>query len=189
MTDGGTTMSARAHDPAQVHAQAQLRLRQPRHRADPRAWRWWTAQAWAVFSGPALLVAATLFVLALLFFPGALGWLGPLLLAVLVAPALVYAGVMPAMRRRVHAWELGGQAVYAVSGWYWQKHRITPLSRVQTVDTVHGPLQRMFGLATVTVTTASTAGDVRIAGLAAAEAGELARRIGAAAQLTPGDAA
>lgn len=139
-------------------------------------------------SGPMLLVAASLFVLSLLFFPGALPWLGPLL-AVLTVGALGYLLVMPRWRYRVHAWELGEHAVYAASGWFWQKRRITPLSRVQTVDTVRGPIQQAFGLATVTVTTASSAGSVKIAGLSAADAETLARRISDAAQLVPGDAA
>ncbi|MBL1098080.1 PH domain-containing protein [Streptomyces coffeae] len=164
-------------------------LRPPHHRVDPRARRWWTVQALLVLSGPALLTALALTVLSLLFFPGALPWLGPLLLAVLVLPALGYLWFMPKWRYAVHAWELGDRAVYAAGGWFWRTRRIAPLSRVQTVDTVRGPVQRAFGLATVTVTTASTAGDIRIAGLSDADAEELSRRIGEAAQLVPGDAA
>ncbi|MET7937522.1 PH domain-containing protein [Streptomyces sp. NPDC005322] len=164
-------------------------LRPPRHRVDPRARRWWTVQAMVVFSGPALLIAIALLVLSLLFFPGALPWLGPLLLVTLVLPALGYLWCMPRWRYAVHAWELGERAVYAAGGWFWRTRRIAPLSRVQTVDTARGPIQRAFGLATVTVTTASTAGDIRIAGLSDADAEELSRRIGEAAQLVPGDAA
>lgn len=164
-------------------------LRPPRHRVDPRARAWWTRQALLTLSGPLLLTALALAVLCVLFFPGALPWLGPLLLAVLVLPALGYLLVMPRLRYTVHAWELGERAVYAAGGWLWQQRRIAPLSRVQTVDTVRGPLQRRYGLATVTVTTASTAGDIKIAGLSDADAEELSRRIGEAAQDVPGDAA
>ncbi|ARF58556.1 PH domain-containing protein [Streptomyces gilvosporeus] len=164
-------------------------LRPPRHRVDPRARRWWTMQALLAVSGPMLLTALVPAVLSALFFPGALPWLGPLLLVVLVLPALGYLVAMPRWRYAVHAWELGERAVYAAGGWIWQKRRIAPLSRVQTVDTVRGPLQRRYGLATVTVTTASTAGDITIAGLSDADAEELSRRIGEAAQDVPGDAA
>ncbi|NBE53126.1 PH domain-containing protein [Streptomyces boluensis] len=166
-----------------------VRLRPPRHRVDPRARRWWTAQALLTVSGPALLTAVALLVLALLFFAGALPWLAPLILGVLVLPAVGYLVAMPRLRHAVHAWELGDAAVYAASGWCWHRRRIAPLSRVQTVDTVRGPVQRRYGLATVTVTTASTAGDIRIAGLSEADAEELSRRIGHAAQAVPGDAA
>ena len=57
------------------------------------------------------------------------------------------------------------QAVYTRTGWLVQERRIAPISRVQTVDTQRGPLDRLFGLANVTVTTASSAGAVRIVAL------------------------
>jgi len=163
-------------------------LRPPRHRVDPRAGRWWTVQALLTVSGPLLLTAGTLLFLSVLFFPGALPWLAPLLLGTLVLPAVGYLLAMPRTRLRVHAWELGESAVYAAGGWWWHQRRIAPLSRVQTVDTIRGPIQRAFGLATVTVTTASTAGDVKISGLADADARLLAERIADAARLVPEDA-
>ncbi|MFD3516036.1 PH domain-containing protein [Streptomyces sp. NPDC058657] len=154
----------------------------------PLARNWWTLQAFLTVSGPTLLTALTLAVASWLFFPGALPWLGPLLLVALVLPALAYLLLMPRLRYAVHAWELGSQSVYAVSGWLWHKRRIAPLSRVQTVDTVRGPLQQRYGLTTLTVTTASTAGDIRISGLSDADADELSRLIGRAAEAVPGDA-
>ncbi|MFE7776373.1 PH domain-containing protein [Streptomyces sp. NPDC057445] len=163
-------------------------LRPPRFGVDPRARRWWTMQALLSVSGPVLLVALTLATLSALFFAGALPWLGPLLLVTLVVPALVYMTVMPRLRCAVHGWELGTYAVYSARGWLWQQRRIAPLSRVQTVDTVRGPVQRRYGLATLTVTTASTAGDIRISGLSEADAEELSRRIGEAAQAVQGEA-
>lgn len=45
------------------------------------------------------------------------------------------------------------------------EQRIAPISRVQTVDTERGALSRLFGLSTVTVTTASAKGELRIEGL------------------------
>ncbi|MEU4210552.1 PH domain-containing protein [Streptomyces sp. NPDC026206] len=167
----------------------QPRLRPPRHRVDPRARRWWAAQAWLTVSGPLLLTALALLLLSALLFPGALPWLAPTAGVVLVLPALGYALVMPAQRCRVHAWELGETAVHAADGWFFRRRRIAPLSRVQTVDIRRGPLQRRYGLATVTVTTASTAGDVTIAGVCDEVARELAERVAAAARLLPGDAA
>ena len=48
----------------------------------------------------------------------------------------------------------------------WCRNAASPRSsRVQTVDTYRGPLDRLFGLANVTVTTASSAGAVRIVAL------------------------
>ena len=82
--------------------------------------------------------------------------------AVLVAAHL---GVVPIWRYRVHRWEISPQAVFTRTGWLVQERRIAPISRVQTVDTHRGPLDRMFGLANVTVTTASSAGAVHIVAL------------------------
>lgn len=73
--------------------------------------------------------------------------------------------VVPIWRYRVHRWEIGEQAVYTRTGWLVQERRIAPISRVQTVDTYRGPVDRLFGLANVTVTTASSAGAVRIVAL------------------------
>ncbi|MER5886646.1 PH domain-containing protein [Streptomyces sp. NPDC001941] len=164
------------------------RLRDPRHRVDPRARRWWSAQAFLTVSGPLLLAALALLLSSVLFFPGALPWLAPLIALTLIAPALTYQLLMPRRRYAVHAWELGQDSVYASGGWFWHKRRIAPLSRVQTVDTVRGPVQRRFGLATLTVTTASTAGNIKISGLSDATAEALSRLIGEAAQTVPGDA-
>jgi membrane protein YdbS with pleckstrin-like domain len=94
-----------------------------------------------------------------------LAWLHVTAAAVTVAAVVLYVVVAPLWRYRVHRWEIGAQAVYTRTGWLVQERRIAPISRVQTVDTQRGPLDRLFGLATVTVTTASSAGAVRIIAL------------------------
>lgn len=98
--------------------------------------------------------------------------------AATVPGALFFVLVVPFWRYRVHRWEVGAQAVYTRTGWLVEERRIAPISRVQTVDTQRGPLDRLFGLANVTVTTASSAGAVQIVALDA----DVADRI--AAQLT-----
>ena len=103
-----------------------------------------------------------------------LGWLH----GVAVLGVVTFVVVAPLWRYRVHRWEIGPQAVYTRSGWLVQERRIAPISRVQTVDTHRGPIDRLFGLADVTVTTASSAGAVRIVALDS----DVADRI--AAQLT-----
>lgn len=113
-------------------------------------------------------------------------WLG-LSLAIVGALGLAYTAVMPGWRYRVHRWEATDNAVHARSGWFWQRSRIAPLARVQTVDTVSGPVQRLFGLAGLVVTTASAAGPVRIQGLDRAVADELAETLSVRAQARPGD--
>lgn len=65
---------------------------------------------------------------------------------------------------------------------------MAPLSRIQTVDTQRGPLQRALGLSSVTITTASAAGALTIVGLDQTVAEEVVERLTAITQATPGDA-
>jgi uncharacterized protein len=106
-----------------------------------------------------------------------LAWLHLLVAVGTVLGAAVSLAVVPLWRYRVHRWEIGPQAVYTRTGWLVQERRIAPISRVQTVDTYRGPLDRMFGLANVTVTTASSAGAVHIAALDAAVADQIAAQL------------
>ncbi|MGH3824173.1 MAG: PH domain-containing protein [Pseudonocardiaceae bacterium] len=168
--------------PVQPGLQEPLRLRPPRHRVSPRAITWWTTQA-------AIQVAAVLIplALALLLWADARPWLIPSTAAVTVI-GVGYLLVMPRWRFRVHRWETTEDAVYTSAGWINQEWRVAPMSRIQTIDTERGPLQQLFGLATVTVTTASAAGALRLAGLDRAVADDLVEQLTETTQATPGDA-
>jgi uncharacterized protein len=158
-------------------------LRAPAHRLSPRARTWWRLRA--LLNG---LVPVVPQVLALAVLGDAApGWLG-LTTSVTVAAVLAYTVAVPPLRYRIHRWEVTDEAVYTLSGWLVREWRIAPISRVQTVDTEHGPLQQLLRLANVTVTTASARGPVRIMGLDAQEAAELARTLTETTQATPGDA-
>ena len=134
-------------------------LRPPRHRVSPRAIRYWTARAacgWAV-----VLLAEVAW---LILVADARTW--PVVaLAVTVVLAAAHLAVMPRWRFAVHRWEAAPDAVYTQSGWFDQERRIAPVSRIQTVDTERGPFEQLFGLSSVTVTTASAAGALEIKGL------------------------
>jgi hypothetical protein len=116
------------------------------------------------------------------------GWLHGLAAGVTVLGVATFVGVAPLWRYRVHRWEIGPQAVYTRSGWLVQERRIAPISRVQTVDTHRGPLDRLFGLADVTVTTASSAGAVRIVALDSDVADRIAAHLTDVAALGDRDA-
>jgi len=79
--------------------------------------------------------------------------------------AIGWAVVVPRWRYAVHRWEATQTAVYTQTGWWAIERRIAPMSRIQTVDYVEGPIARVFRLASVTVTTASAAGALSIDGL------------------------
>ncbi|RNI23902.1 PH domain-containing protein [Flexivirga caeni] len=96
---------------------------------------------------------------------GLAGWWVPLGIAVIAVVFVVGALIVPSVRYRVHRWEVTDDAVYTQRGLITIEQRIAPISRVQTVDTERGALSRIFGLSTVTVTTASAKGELRIEGL------------------------
>ncbi|MFF0436653.1 PH domain-containing protein [Streptomyces sp. NPDC004327] len=160
----------------------ELRLRPPRNAVDRRAVGWWRAQ---LLLGGAVPVA----VLAVLgtFVEPARDWLFGAAAALAVL-GLAQTAFLPSWWFRVHRWEVTEDAVYVRTGAIWQEWRIAPMSRIQTVDTVRGPLEQTFRLATVTVTTASAKGALRIAGLDHELAAELAERLTAITRDTPGDA-
>jgi membrane protein YdbS with pleckstrin-like domain len=149
---------------------------------DRRAVRWWQTQ-WLALVVPPVLV---LVLLGILITPARF-WL--LLPAVVIAvPGLLVSVFLPLWWYRVHRWEVTDSAVYVRTGFLWQEWRIAPMSRIQTVDTVRGPLQQVFGLASVVVTTASAKGAVRIEGLDHEVAAELAEQLTQITGATPGDA-
>lgn len=115
------------------------------------------------------------------------GW-HPVVLVVTLVLAAVHITVVPAWRYAVHRWEVSDTAVYTRTGWFNQERRIAPISRVQTVDTQRGPIDRLLGLATVTVTTASAAGAVEITALDLAVADRTVARLTEIAGSTDEDA-
>lgn len=159
-----------------------LRLRPPRNRVERRAIGWWTVQALVLVVPPLVALAITAVLI-----PPARFWL-VLALVVVAALGVPYTLVMPQWRYRVHRWETTEDAVYTAAGWLRQEWRIAPMSRIQTVDTVRGPIQQLFNLSSVTVTTASAAGPLTIDGLDREVAAALVEQLTATTQVTPGDA-
>ena len=86
--------------------------------------------------------------------------------ALVALVAIAYVVVMPLWRYR--GAPLGGhrhRGLHPDRAGGSRERRIAPMSRIQTVDHAEGALARLFGLATVTVTTASAAGALEIVGL------------------------
>ncbi|MEU6644884.1 PH domain-containing protein [Saccharomonospora sp. NPDC046836] len=161
---------------------AALRLRPPSNQVDRRAVPWWRTTLLLTGGVPVLVL-----VVLAVFLSGARFWL-LLPAAVLTVLTLLSALLLPLWWYRVHRWEVTDEAVYTRTGAIWQEWRVVPMSRIQTVDTQRGPLEQYFGLATVTVTTASARGAVKIPGLQHMLAADLAQQLTETTQATPGDA-
>lgn len=157
-------------------------LSDPAHRPSPKA-----PLVWAISAG---LPWAAVVVAQLVWWVAAptLPWLHGAVAAGTLVGALLSVAIAPVWRYRVHRWDLDDRALYTRTGWLMQERRIAPISRVQTVDTHRGPLDRLFGLSNVTVTTASSAGAVRVMALDVDVADRLVARLTDIAALGDQDA-
>ncbi len=160
---------------------AALVQRAPAHRVSPRARLMWTVSEllWG-----AIIVGLAVWVWTRDWIPAP--W-DTLLVALVVLEALVSVVVVPQWRFRVHRWEITPDAVYTQHGWLVQERRVAPIPRIQTVDTERGPLLQLFKLSTVTVTTASSKGALKIAGLERTEADRIVHELTTIAAADGGD--
>jgi membrane protein YdbS with pleckstrin-like domain len=158
-----------------------VRLRAPHERVSPRARLMWVA-------GDVLRGVVVMVFLVLTSGPWD-WWTIPTWVLVLVGVLLAaYAVLVPQWRYLVHRWEVTDTAVYTQTGWWARERRIAPMSRVQTVDHREGAVSRLFGLATVRVTTASSAGALTIEGLDRDRALRIVEDLTRTADSVPGDA-
>lgn len=144
------------------------RLRAPAHRVSPRAIARWAIDyflAWALVFGIAWGLAAWLDATD---WSGVPGWLAGrtrwLPIAVVAAGTLMVI-VAPVWRYRVHRWEVREDVVYTRTGWFSREWLLVPVSRIQTVDTEQGWIERLLGLATIEINTASHTGSSEVSGL------------------------
>ena len=157
-------------------------LREPAHRVSTRAPAYWRATS--AVGDLFFLVAG---VVALLLVPERPWWVVTIFVALLLL-SVTQTAVMPVIRYRVHRWEVTPIAVHTRSGWIGRNTRIAPISRVQTVDSRQGAIMRLFGLASLTVTTASAAGPITIDCLDAETARTLVAQLTEITAATEGDA-
>ena len=158
-------------------------LREPSQRVSRRAVAFWSARAVAGWLG----VIAVEVVVLLVGERDIASW-RYVTIAVTGAVAFAHIVVMPRWRYRVHRWETTPTAVYTQAGWFTQERRIAPVSRIQTVDIQRGPLEQLFRLANVTITTASAAGPLEIHGLDHGTAERIVDELTTSAHTATGDA-
>ncbi|RGE23802.1 PH domain-containing protein [Leucobacter sp. wl10] len=169
-------------DTIDVYGPPDARMRPPALQLERRAIPWWMLRNLLLCGIPltALIVAAALWESLRVWL------LAPtIVLAVLL---VVTVALEPFWRFRVHRWEITERATYASNGWLIVEWRVAPTSRIQTVDALRGPLEQLFGLSTLRVTTASSYGAISIRGLDRATAEEAAARLAIVAGLEEGDA-
>jgi uncharacterized protein len=88
---------------------------------------------------------------------------------------------LPAIRRNQRSWRYAERAddLLIAHGVLFRRLVVVPYGRMQFVDVEAGPLERRFGIATVTLHTASASSDAVVRGLPPAEAARLRDRLAA----------
>jgi membrane protein YdbS with pleckstrin-like domain len=95
----------------------------------------------------------------------------PILVIGLGLVAIIY---FPAKTYRRLKYRLTGRLLQVARGWTFHTDTVVPLVRVQHLDVVRGPIDRMFGIATLVVHTAGTHNSiVTVPGLAPDRAAEM----------------
>ncbi|WP_433335977.1 PH domain-containing protein [Spirillospora sp. CA-294931] len=156
------------------------RLRPPAHRVSPRAIAHWAIE-YLLFSGLAFgLTWGVAEWIDASDWSGIPGWLSNRawwLPTVMGAAGVFLVTVAPVWRYRVHRWEVSSDVVYTRTGWFSREWLLVPVSRIQTVDTKQGWLERMLQLATIEVNTASHTGSSEVSGLPVDVATRLAEQL------------
>ena len=104
---------------------------------------------------------------------------------VFVLLAVLFLAVLPPIRYIRWRYELSDDYLDIAKGIIWRKRYIIPFIRVQNTDTRQGPILRLFGLSSVTVSTA--AGEHEIPGLGNEEAEVLRDRAAELARIARED--
>lgn len=170
---------------------SQYALRPPAHRIGRGAILMWAIQGLfglGVLVGLGALVAWLLSAWAPPWLPAVVAtrvWWAPWIGLAFGLPGVL---IEPVGRYLVHRWEVTDETVYTLSGVLEREWRLVPISRIQTVDTTRGLLERMLGLATLRIRTASHAGSSDIPGLPAGTAAGLANDLAVAAAALRDDA-
>lgn len=90
-----------------------------------------------------------------------------LLPVVVTVAGLAVVAVAPGRIYRRLRYALSGRALQVVRGWLFQTDTVVPLVRVQHLDVVRGPFDKMFGTASLVLHTAGTHNStVTVPGLA-----------------------
>ncbi len=85
------------------------------------------------------------------------------LIAMIDALGVLNAWVLPILQQRAYRYAIKDDEVYVENGVLFRQSTVLPIVQLQDVGYTQGPIQRMFGLATLHVSTAGS--DLAIEGL------------------------
>ena len=156
---------------------------EPNERIDPRALKSWFISGFLL--GLVLLTIPASYIIlvsAAWNLPTLWGWLG---IAVVAIFTIWSAIIAPRFRIRFWRYEIRKNEIDIQHGIFIVRRTLIPMVRVQHVDTEHGPVMRLFGLATLRISTAAT--YHYIPALSKEKASELMGEIASLARLSDED--
>lgn len=74
---------------------------------------------------------------------------------------LIYCIISPPLYYKHYRYNLDSEKIDTISGVFFIKHTFVPIERVMQVEIVHGPINRIWGLSEVTVTTSGGTASIR----------------------------
>ncbi|MGB3739285.1 MAG: PH domain-containing protein [Pontixanthobacter sp.] len=105
-------------------------------------------------------IVACLYALPIIAIGVALEFAVPGLPGIVIVPVLILAALIvfriPLRRYHARGYDMGSDRLRVVRGILFNVDTVVPFGRIQHIDVDQGPLQRAYGLATLTVHTAGT---------------------------------
>ncbi|MEX2328727.1 MAG: PH domain-containing protein [Nitriliruptoraceae bacterium] len=129
---------------------------------------------WRLRSALGLLPVVIVLVAAATLLPARFQW--PLTL-LLVLGAVAHVAWLPGARWRRWHWRLAVRALELDHGVLIHRREAVPYFRIQQIDITTGPLDRLLGLASLEVTTASASGSAVLPGLGRDQAPDVRREL------------
>jgi uncharacterized protein len=129
-----------------------VNIKEPQNRISPRAIRVWIISE-VIQNTIGFAVLGVLFYLDDLFsWKEWIGWVLNIFLAVSI-PAAIWSFISPFIKYKSWRYDVDEEYVQIKSGVWQEKHLLIPMTKVQSVETVQGPIMRRYGLYSVTMGT------------------------------------
>ncbi|MBG9446003.1 PH domain-containing protein [Cytobacillus firmus] len=129
-----------------------VNIKEPQNRISSRAIRVWIISE-VIQNIIGFAVLGVLFYLNDLFsWKEWIGWVLIILLFVSI-PAAIWSFISPFIKYKSWRYDVDEEYVQMKSGVWQEKHLLIPMTKVQSVETVQGPIMRKYGLYSVTMGT------------------------------------
>ncbi|MEH6989652.1 PH domain-containing protein [Cytobacillus firmus] len=129
-----------------------VNIKEPQNRISSRAVRVWIISE-VIQNIIGFAVLGVLFYLDDLFsWKEWIGWILIILLIVSI-PAAIWSFISPFIKYKSWRYDVDEEYVQMKSGVWQEKHLLIPMTKVQSVETVQGPIMRKYGLYSVTMGT------------------------------------